>query len=76
MGVPVAFAGDSACVTLTVADPASLSVGSVLCDPTSPVPVVTSFEARIVVFNISVPITVGKSVYVIVKDCRNTCPWE
>lgn len=35
------------------------SIGSVLCSIQHPVKVATKFEARIIVFNIEVPITIG-----------------
>jgi len=60
MPVQFAYAGDGVSVILPIADPASLTIGSVLSDLSSPVPVVTIFEARIIVFNILVPITPGK----------------
>ncbi|KAL1130933.1 hypothetical protein AAG570_012174 [Ranatra chinensis] len=54
-----AFAGD--CVTVTIAnfDQQNIAVGYILCDPLSPVPVTSKFEARIVIFNTKVPITRG-----------------
>lgn len=54
-----AYAGDSVTVALPLADATNLAIGCVLCDVNSPVPVVTEFEARIVVFNITVPIITG-----------------
>ncbi|KAF9815042.1 hypothetical protein SFRURICE_010600 [Spodoptera frugiperda] len=55
----VAFAGDQVSVTLTGVDMQNVSVGYVLSDPIQQVPVTTRFEARIVVFNVKVPITKG-----------------
>jgi elongation factor 1 alpha-like protein len=57
--VGIGFAGDNAVVTLTGVDTTNLSIGSILCDPSSPVETTTRFRARIVVFNISFPITKG-----------------
>uniref|UniRef100_A0A1B6IM34 Tr-type G domain-containing protein n=1 Tax=Homalodisca liturata TaxID=320908 RepID=A0A1B6IM34_9HEMI len=57
-----AFAGDSVSVTIAGYDQQNMAVGYVLCDPQYPVPVTTRFEARIVLFNITVPITKGFSV--------------
>lgn len=54
------FAGDHVVLTLTGPDQASVNPGMVLCDPTSLVPVTTRFRARIVVFNIDLPITKGR----------------
>lgn len=59
MTTNVAFAGDQVSVTLTGVDMQNVSVGYVLSDPIQQVPVTTRFEARIVVFNIKVPITRG-----------------
>ncbi|KAJ8734982.1 hypothetical protein PYW08_014232 [Mythimna loreyi] len=59
MTTNVAFAGDQVSVTLTGVDMQNVSVGYVLSDPIQQVPVATRFEARIVVFNIKVPITKG-----------------
>lgn len=53
------FAGDQASVTLAGVDMQNVGVGYILCDPAKPVPVASKFEARIVVFNITVPITKG-----------------
>jgi len=53
------FAGDHVVLTLVGPDQASVTAGMVLCDPSQPVPVATRFKARVVVFNIEVPITKG-----------------
>jgi len=53
------FAGDHVVLTLVGPDQASVVAGMVLCDPSQPVPVATRFQARVVVFNIEVPITKG-----------------
>jgi len=53
------FAGDHVVLTLVGPDQASVTAGMVLCDPSQPVPVATRFQARVVVFNIEVPITKG-----------------
>lgn len=53
------FAGDHVVLTLTGPDQASVNPGMVLCDPANLVPVTTRFQARIVVFNIDMPITKG-----------------
>lgn len=55
----VAFAGDQVCVTISGVDMQNVSVGYILSDPVHQVPVTTRFEARIVVFNVKVPITKG-----------------
>jgi len=57
--VNVGFAGDNVLVSLTGIDITHISVGSVLCDPLNPVETTTHLRARIVIFNISLPITKG-----------------
>ncbi|KAG5653090.1 hypothetical protein H0H81_002389 [Sphagnurus paluster] len=59
---PWAAAGTNATLYLTSVDPVNLHIGSVLCSPTDLVPLATSFTARIIVFDIQVPITAGTSV--------------
>lgn len=58
----VAFAGDQVTVTLSGIEMQNVSIGNILCDSHNPVQVSNRFEARIVVFNIAVPITKGYSV--------------
>lgn len=55
----VAFAGDQVSVTLSGIEMQNVSVGYVLSDPIQQVPVCSRFEARLVVFNVKVPITKG-----------------
>jgi elongation factor 1 alpha-like protein len=55
----VAFAGDQVCVTLSGIDMQNVSIGFILSDPIQQVPITTKFEARLVVFNVKVPITNG-----------------
>ncbi|KAF8665717.1 hypothetical protein AX16_000167 [Volvariella volvacea WC 439] len=59
---PWAAAGSACTLHLTSIDPIHLNVGSVLCLPNEPVPLVSSFTAKIIVFDIQVPITAGTSV--------------
>lgn len=58
----VVFAGDQVSVTLSGVEMQNLSVGYILCDPSFPVPVSSKFEAKVVVFNVTIPITKGYSV--------------
>ncbi|KAG1908149.1 EF Tu GTP binding domain-containing protein [Suillus fuscotomentosus] len=60
--VPWAAAGTNAAVYLTSIDPIHLSIGSVLCPPSDIVPLATVFTARIIVFDIQLPITTGTSI--------------
>ncbi|KAH9894387.1 EF Tu GTP binding domain-containing protein [Cubamyces lactineus] len=60
--LPWAGAGSNVNLTLTGVDPISLNIGSVLCRPSHLVPLASSFIARIIVFDIQVPITAGTSV--------------
>ncbi|XP_075159400.1 translation elongation factor EF-1alpha (GTPase) HBS1 [Haematobia irritans] len=53
------FAGDQVTVTLSGVDINNMMVGSILCAPQHPIPVTTRFQARILVFNVKVPITIG-----------------
>lgn len=55
----VVFAGDQASVTLSGVEIQNVGVGYVMCDPANPVQIACKFEARIVVFNVTVPITKG-----------------
>ncbi|KII95934.1 hypothetical protein PLICRDRAFT_99081 [Plicaturopsis crispa FD-325 SS-3] len=59
---PWAAAGSNVTLSLTAVDPIHLNIGTVLCPPTDIVPLVTVFTARILVFDIQVPITGGASV--------------
>ncbi|XP_014360276.2 protein HBS1 [Papilio machaon] len=60
----VAFAGDQVSVTLSGVDIQNVAVGFVLSDPVQQVPVSSRFEARLVVFNVKVPITKGYPVLI------------
>ncbi|CAG4921579.1 unnamed protein product [Colias eurytheme] len=55
----VSFAGDQVAVTLSGVEMQNVSIGYILSDPVNQVPVTTRFEARLVVFNVKVPITKG-----------------
>lgn len=60
--VPWAAAGSNATLNLTGIEAINLGIGSVLCPLTDLIPLVTVFTARIIVFDIQVPITAGTSV--------------
>jgi len=62
--VPWAAAGSNATLYLAAVDPVNLNIGSVLCPPGDLVLLATHFTARIIVFDIQVPITAGASVIV------------
>lgn len=62
VNAPWAAAGSNATLYLTAVDPVHLNIGSVLCSPADLVPLVSSFTARIIVFDIQVPLTAGISV--------------
>ncbi|XP_058823251.1 protein HBS1-like [Topomyia yanbarensis] len=53
------FAGDQVSITLANVDMANIAVGFLLGDIYNPIPLATRIRARIVVFNIKVPITMG-----------------
>lgn len=57
--VQLACAGDHVTLTLTGLDMMHVGVGSVLCPPSSPIKCTMKLKARILVFNIRVPITKG-----------------
>lgn len=57
-----AAAGSNLTLYLTAIDPIHLDVGRVLCSPSSPVELASAFTARIIVFDIQVPILAGTSV--------------
>lgn len=54
-----AAAGDHICLTLTGMDIIKINVGCVLCDPKEPIRMCSRFRARILLFNIEVPVTQG-----------------
>lgn len=56
------YAGDQVSVTLSGVEMQNVAVGYILCDPIRPVPIASKFEARIVIFNVTIPITRGFSV--------------
>lgn len=57
-----AFAGDNTTLTLADIDPIHLRVGDILCHATNPVPISTSFKARMVTFPMLRPLLTGSSV--------------
>ncbi|XP_052866001.1 protein HBS1 [Anopheles cruzii] len=61
---PMAFAGDQVSLTLANIDVSNITVGYILSDIYHPVPLATRIKARIVVFNVKVPITMGYPVLV------------
>ncbi|KAJ7095088.1 EF Tu GTP binding domain-containing protein [Mycena belliarum] len=60
--VPWAAAGSNLTLALVSVDSIQLTIGSVLCPPTDPVPLATIFTARIIIFDIQVPIISGAMV--------------
>ena len=61
-GVGSAFAGDHITLTVSGVDPNVLHAGDFICDPMNQIPQVTKIQARIVVFNIVVPLIKGSQV--------------
>lgn len=59
-----AFAGDQVTITLSGIDVSTITVGSVICHARDVVPIATRFQARIIVFNVKMPITNGYPVVV------------
>ncbi|KZT72703.1 hypothetical protein DAEQUDRAFT_663881 [Daedalea quercina L-15889] len=60
--LPWAIDGANIIIYLTSVDPAHLAIGSVLCRPSDIIPLSSLFTARIIIFDIDIPITVGASV--------------
>lgn len=60
--VTSAFAGDYVTLNIQGIDPANLFVGNVVCDPDFPIPCATTIQARIIIFNVTVPILPGTPV--------------
>ena len=58
----LARAGDSVDVTLQGIEPGHLCSGAVLCHADYPIPLVTKFEARVVVLDVASPILKGHTV--------------
>ncbi|KAF7301549.1 Tr-type G domain-containing protein [Mycena indigotica] len=54
-----AAAGSNLTLSLVSVDPIQLTIGSILCPPSDPVPLSSSFTARIIIFDIQVPIIAG-----------------
>ncbi|TNM95011.1 hypothetical protein fugu_017770 [Takifugu bimaculatus] len=54
-----AAAGDHVSLTVTGMDIIKMNVGCMFCDPKEPIKVCTRFRARILLFNIEVPVTQG-----------------
>ena len=54
-----AFAGDHVTLTITGMDMTNIYLGNMLCDPVSPLKSATRIKARIVLFNVEIPITKG-----------------
>ncbi|EFX81279.1 hypothetical protein DAPPUDRAFT_303602 [Daphnia pulex] len=58
------FAGDQVVLTVSGADLSDVSLGSVLCDPSQPIKVTSRIQARVVIFNVDIPITKGYPVVI------------
>ncbi|XP_022088685.1 HBS1-like protein isoform X2 [Acanthaster planci] len=54
-----ACAGDYATVVVTSIDQVNIGVGSVVCSIDHPIPVASRFRARVIMFNLDVPVTKG-----------------
>ncbi|CAF4991604.1 unnamed protein product [Rotaria sp. Silwood1] len=59
INVSSAFAGDNVTLNIQGVDPTHLFIGNVICDPEYPIPCATIIQARIIIFNILVPILPG-----------------
>lgn len=65
-----AAAGSNVTMFLTSVDPGHVNIGSVLCPPDNLIPLASVFTARIIVFDIQIPITAGASVSRLVSHDR------
>ncbi|KAL7749438.1 hypothetical protein RI367_004992 [Sorochytrium milnesiophthora] len=54
-----AVAGDQVTLSLAALDPMQFSIGNILCSPAHPIPVTSMIRAKIVVFDVKVPVTLG-----------------
>eukprot|EP01135_Chromosphaera_perkinsii_P004444 Nk52_evm22s281 gene=Nk52_evmTU22s281 len=54
--------GDSASLQLVGVDPACINTGYILCAPENPIPVAIKIRARVIVFDIDIPLTKGNPV--------------
>lgn len=72
--VPVARAGDSAELKLALSDGDASAVhrGAVVCHPDFPVPLAHSFEARVVVLDVPIPVVKGQAVTVHAHAARDS----
>lgn len=61
---PYAVAGQNVTLYLSGIDPIHLGIGTVLCPTNYPVPMVSSFTAQILVFDVQSPIITGTAVEV------------
>jgi elongation factor 1 alpha-like protein len=59
---PYAVAGQNVTLYLSGIDPIHLAIGTVLCPTHQPVPIVNTFTAQILVFDVSSPIITGTAV--------------
>lgn len=59
---PWAADGSNVILYLTSVDPVHLNIGSVLCRPSDIISLANVFTARIIIFDIEIPITAGTSV--------------
>ena len=59
-----AIAGDNVSLSLTHIEDIQVSVGFVLCDPESPIPLTTHFKAQIIVFDVSQPLVGDDLVFI------------
>ncbi|XP_003741002.1 HBS1-like protein [Galendromus occidentalis] len=57
-----AFAGDNVIVNLDKCEPSQICFGSVICDANEPIRAVSKFEAKVVIFNIDIPVIKGSPV--------------
>ncbi|XP_071501814.1 uncharacterized protein [Diadema antillarum] len=67
-----ACAGDHTTIVVTGVDQMNLTIGSVICNYQDPIKATTRFQARVVIFNIEVPLTKGFPVLVHYQSVSET----
>ncbi|XP_072912425.1 HBS1-like protein isoform X1 [Hemitrygon akajei] len=68
-----AAAGDHVILTVTGVDIIKINVGCIFCDPKAPIKTCTRFRARVLIFNIDIPVTQGLPVLLHYQTLSEPC---
>ncbi|XP_059838465.1 HBS1-like protein isoform X3 [Hypanus sabinus] len=68
-----AAAGDHVILTVTGVDIIKINVGCIFCDPKAPIKTCTMFRARVLIFNIDIPVTQGLPVLLHYQTLSEPC---